>query len=186
MRHRAQASSTVFVKKNMTELPTTVDELRENLQNLPNSKIADRLMRFGHVLRGTRAYWSKCHGELCDLVQKIGSPTIFFTLSVADMQWPDLHILMPGTSPIDPKEARNWRRQNVIDNPHIVASYVHLRHTFFRDEIFSKFHHAIDFWCHYEWKHRGSPHVHGFLWLKYAPNMDKLNWNDPNQVRFAK
>ena len=60
MRHRAQASSAVFVKKNMTELPTTVDELREHLQNLPNSKIVDRLMRFGHVLRGTRSYWTKC------------------------------------------------------------------------------------------------------------------------------
>ena len=83
-------------------------------------------MRFGNVLRGTRAYQSKFHGELCELLQQIGSPTIFFTLSVADMQWPDLHILMPGTSPTDLKEARKWRCQNVIDNPHIVASYVHL------------------------------------------------------------
>ena len=99
-----------YLLKNMIELPTIVDELRENLQNLLNSKILDRLMIFGHVLRGTRVYWSKCCGELCDLVQQIGSPTIFFTRSVADMQWPDFHILMPGTSPIDPKEARKWRR----------------------------------------------------------------------------
>lgn len=37
MRHHAQASSTVFVKKNMADLPTTIDELREHLQNLPTS-----------------------------------------------------------------------------------------------------------------------------------------------------
>ena len=186
MRHHAQASSAVFVKKNMAELPTTVDELREHLQNLPDSRLADRLMRFGNVLRGTRAYWTKCRAELCDLIQQIGCPTIFFTLSAADMQWPDLHKLMPGTCPIDPAQARKWRRQNVIGNPHIVASYMHLRHTMFQEEIFSKFHNATDYWCRYEWQHRGSPHVHGFLWLKDAPNMDTLNWDDPVQVRFAK
>jgi len=88
-------------------------------------------MRFGHVLRGTCAYWTKCRVELCDLVQQIGSPTIFFTLSAADMQWHDLHILIPSTSPIYQNEVRNWKHQNVIDNPHIVASYLHLRHTLF-------------------------------------------------------
>jgi len=68
--------------------------------------------------------------------QQIGSPKIFFTLSAADMQWPDLHKLMRGKCPRDPGEARKWRRQNVIDNPHIVAHYMHLRHKMFRDEIF--------------------------------------------------
>ena len=47
------------------------------------------------------------------------------------MQWDDLHKLMLGTSPTDPCEARKWRRKNVIDNPHIVAHYMRLRHTMF-------------------------------------------------------
>ena len=34
MRHHAQASSTVFVKKNISELPTTMEELRQHLKNL--------------------------------------------------------------------------------------------------------------------------------------------------------
>jgi len=59
-------------------------------------------------LRGTRSYWTKCHAELTDLLHQIGSPTIFFTLSVADMYWPDLHALMPGTPPVDSKEAQQW------------------------------------------------------------------------------
>ena len=123
-------------------------------------------MRLGTVLRGTRAYWNKCHAELLDMVQQIGSPTIFFTLSAADMQWPYLHKLMPGTCPRGLGEARKWRRQNLIDNPHIVSHYMHLRHTMFRDEIFEHYHQATDYWCCYEWQHCGSPHVHGFLWLK--------------------
>ena len=78
-------------------------------------------MRFGTVLRGTCAYWSKCHQELFELIQQIGCSTIFFTLSATDIQRHDLHKLMPCTSPTNPHEARKWQRQNVIDNPHIVA-----------------------------------------------------------------
>ena len=44
MRHRAQASSAVFVKKNMTDLPTTMEELREHLKKFPDSRIGERLM----------------------------------------------------------------------------------------------------------------------------------------------
>ena len=30
----------------------------------------------------------------------------------------------------------------------------------------------------YEWKHRGSTHIDGFIWLADAPNMDTLDWED--------
>ena len=62
-----------------------MEELREHLQNLLGSHLAERLMRFGIVLRGTRAYWSKCRVELYNLIQQIGCPTIFFTLSASHM-----------------------------------------------------------------------------------------------------
>ena len=69
MRHRAQASSTVFVRKIITEPPTTMEELRQHLKNIPNSRLGEILMRFGMVLRGTRAYWTKRRQELSDLIQ---------------------------------------------------------------------------------------------------------------------
>ena len=56
----------------------------------------------------------------------------------------------------------------------------------FREEVFKHFHEATDYWNRCEWKHRGSPHVHGILWLKNAPNMDTLNWDDPREVISAK
>ena len=87
-------------------------------------------MRFGTVLRGTHEYWSKCRSDLSDLTQQIGCPKIF---DVKDIQWRDLHKLMAGTSPINLSEARKWRCQNVINNPHIVAHYMHLRHTLFQE-----------------------------------------------------
>ena len=102
------------------------------------------------------------------------------------MQWLDLHKLMSSTSPLDLTKVRKWRHQNVIDNPHIVLHYMHLRHTMFRDEILNGFHHATNYWCRYEWQYRGSPHVHGFLWLKNILDMDRLNWDEPTYVIFAK
>ena len=82
------------------------------------------------------------------------------------MYWPNLHVLMLGTPPINLREAKNWRRQNVIDYPHIVTHYMHFKHTMFRREILEKGLNVKELWSRYEWKHRGSPHVHGFLVLQ--------------------
>ncbi|XP_059076947.1 uncharacterized protein LOC131876152 [Cryptomeria japonica] len=185
MRHRAQNSSAIFVKRGFHDMPITINELRQHMENMPQSHLADRLMRFGTSLRGTRSYWAKCHAELIDMLHQIGSPTIFFTLSAADMYWPDLHALMPGTSPTTPREAQNWRKQNVINYPHIVAHYMHLRHSIFRKEILEKGMNVEDFWSRYEWQHRGSPHVHGFIWMNGAPNMDNIDWSNEEQRKHA-
>ena len=93
---------------------------------------------------------------------------------------------MLGTCLADSVEARKCRHQNFIDNPHIVAHYVHLRHTMFQDEFFKIFHKATYYWCRYECQYHWSLHVHGLLWLKHVVNMEILKWDDPTQVRIAK
>ncbi|XP_057871639.2 uncharacterized protein LOC131078030 [Cryptomeria japonica] len=60
MRHRAHSSTAVCVKRSLHEMPITIQELREHMDNTPHSHLADRLMRFGTSLRGTRSYWTKC------------------------------------------------------------------------------------------------------------------------------
>ena len=135
MRHRAHNSSSVFVKRNFKDMRITINELRQHMETTPHSKLVDKLMPFGTTLRGTRSYWTKSHAELIDLLLQIGCPTIFFTLSATNMYWPNLHALMLGTMPTNPCEAQNWRRQNIFDYPHIVAHYMHLRHSMFRKEI---------------------------------------------------
>ncbi|XP_057831850.2 uncharacterized protein LOC131042550 [Cryptomeria japonica] len=102
MRHRAQNSSTVFVKRSFQDMTITINELRQHMENTPHSHLAYKTMRFGNKLRGTRSYWAHWHAKLIDMLHQIGSPTIFFTLSVADMYWLDLHALMPGTPPRTP------------------------------------------------------------------------------------
>lgn len=160
-------------------------ELREHMENIPNSHLADRLMRFGATLRGTRSYWTKCRAELTDMLHQIGTPTIFFTLSAADLYWPDLHALMPGITPSNPREAQLWRKKNVIDYPHIVAQYMHLRNSNFRKHVLEKGLDVRDYWYRYEWQHRGSPHVHGFLWIHGSPDMDNIDWMNDVQRKNA-
>eukprot|EP01018_Ginkgo_biloba_P011228 Gb_05719 [translate_table: standard] len=117
---------------------------------------------------------------------RLAEKVMKFATTLRDMQWPDLHQLMPGTAPRDPVAARKWHCNNVIQHPHILAKYMHLRYTIFREEVLTKFHGATEFWSRYEWQHRGSPHIHRFLWLRDAPDMDGLDWEDAAQVQHAK
>ena len=59
-------------------------------------------MGFKTSLRGTMSYWAKCKAKSTGLLDQLSTPIIFFTLSATNMQWPDLHALMPGTPPTDP------------------------------------------------------------------------------------
>lgn len=108
MRHHAQKSIVVFIKRSFEKMSITIMELHEHMENILNSHLADRLMQFGETLRGTRSYWTKYRVELTDMLHHIGKPTIFFTLSVANLYWPDLHALMSGTPPLNPHEAQLW------------------------------------------------------------------------------
>ena len=63
------------------------------------------------------------------------------------------------------------------NNPHIAAAYLHERVQIFMSHVIHLLLGAIDFWCRYEWQEHGSGHVHGFLWLKDAPNPDDIDWS---------
>ena len=38
----------------------------------------------------------------------------------------------------------------------------------------------------FEWQHRGSAHIHGFLWLEGDPDVERLNWLDLAELQVAK
>ena len=62
---------------------------------------------------------------------------------------------------------------------------MHLRHSMFRKEVLEKGMDVKDFWCRYEWKHRGSSHIHGFIWIKGARDVDKIDWSNEEERRSA-
>lgn len=115
------------------------------------------------------------------MINQIGSPTLFFTLSAADTKWPDLQRLLSNGVAIE-MQTNKQRLENVINNPHTTSLYLHQRFTVFREEVIEKLLGAQDYWYKYEWQHRGTAHVHGFLWLQNAPNMDKLDWDNSAEI----
>lgn len=114
-----------------------------------------------------------------DKIQILGSPSVFFTLSAADLQWPDLHNHMPEeilVPPGDDQAARRQRRLALNNNPHIAAAYLDQRLQLFMKHFLIPLLGVAHFWYRYEWQERGSGHVHGFLWLKDAPNVDEIDF----------
>ena len=97
MRHQSNATASVFFKINLEDtLPPTILELVNQLQDIPNQKIGERIARFGSSLRGTRSYWKKSRPKLTNMINQQGTPTFFFTLSAADTKWPDLNAMIPA------------------------------------------------------------------------------------------
>lgn len=147
MRHRSQSTASVFVQKHLEcSLPTTILALQQRLKDLPDDKLADQVMRFGSIIRGTRPFWSHRRGELSDMVIQVGCPTLFFTLSATDTKWHDLHNVMPSTAPTNPTAASRWRIQNIVQNPHLSALYMHHRFIAFHEEVLEKILCTTDYW----------------------------------------
>ena len=104
------------------------------------------------------------------MVDTLGLPTIFFTHSAADLQWPELARL------ICPEDSDNpaARIKAVNDNPAIADWLFCHRVQKFLDALYFGVLKATDYWMRFEWQHRGSPHVHGVAWLPNAPDVEQL------------
>src|SRR5581483_395220 len=94
MRWRALQGGKIYVKQNLDEGIIDVTDIQEMIAN-GDKNLADKIMRYGEGLRGTRQFWMVRQNELMDMVKQIGHQgLIFFTLSAADLRWPELHKLM--------------------------------------------------------------------------------------------
>jgi len=120
MRHRSQATTSIFVKNNITDyFPISIQDLNTRLEQFPDEQLVEKVMRFSSSLCGTRSFWHKAKNELTDMISQLGCPTFFFTLSAADTKWLDLHAIMPKCLPSDIAKQQKWRNNNVISNPHL-------------------------------------------------------------------
>ena len=59
----------------------------KNPQNLHNLIIKDRAYSFLKNIRGSPPYWQKMFYKVLSMIQTLGIPTWFLTLSTADMKW---------------------------------------------------------------------------------------------------
>ena len=128
---------------------------------------SSRVLRYASSLRGTKQYWQRQRSRLLSMVDTLGLPTIFFTHSAADLQWPELARLICPDNP----DSRTARAKAVIENPALADWFFYHRVVkVFYLEVLG----ATEYWLRFEWQHRGSPHVHGLAWLPDTPDVKQL------------
>ena len=170
-RKRILQQSGIFLKQNPGEAHLTIDELREIAASNNSTIFMSKVSRCVGNIAGTNAYWNKVREDLKAIITNVGAPTLFFTFSSADMHWPELHALFGANSCNTTYEIR---RQNVINNPHIVDWFFTQRLESFvkhwlYDTLGAKWH-----WFRYEYQGTGSIHCHGTAKLNNDPGLCQL------------
>ena len=120
-RKRILQQSGIFLKQNPREAHLTIDELREMAASNTANVFMSEVSRYVGNIAGTNVYWNRVREELKAIITSIGAPMLFFTFSSEDMHWPELHGLFKADTECDiGNYTSQIRRQNVINNPHIV------------------------------------------------------------------
>ena len=108
---------------------------------------------------------------------------MWFTLSMADNHWFDLHQLAYRDKEGSPRrfptfssiqEEAKWKRKFCRKNPHLVDAYFYEKVKMLFKTVFSKV--GIDlewFWYRVEYQGRGAPHIHGCFKLSRDPKLTK-------------
>ena len=169
MRWRALQTGQVYVKQHPGDAQLSLDELR-GMVGRQGEAFSNRVLHYASSLRGTKQYWYRQHSRLLSMVDTLGLPTIFFTHSAADLQWPELANLI---CPDDP-DSRSSHAKAVIENPAISDWFFYYRVQEFIKAYYVGVLGVTDYWMRFEWQHRGSPHVQGLAWFPDAPDVEQL------------
>ena len=169
MRWRALQTGRVYVNQHPEDAHLTAEDLK-NMINNKQERLIIRVLHFASSLCGTNQYWYKQKRQLISMVDTLGMPTVFFTHSAADTQWPELaRLLCPGN-----ENSNTCRSKAVANNPAIADWFFVHKMRKFIEAFYINILGASDYWYRFEWQHRGSPHVHGIAWFQGAPDVEKM------------
>ena len=139
----------------------------------------DKAYSFMKNIRGSPPYYQRIFYDLLGMICQLGTPTWFFTLSAADLKWPDMiqtiarqygvHYTDDQVAALSFEEKSNWLKRN----PVTAARHFHYRlNVFFQDFLKSSAQplgEIADYAIRIEFQARGSPHAHCVIWVKDAP-----------------
>jgi energy-coupling factor transporter ATP-binding protein EcfA2 len=175
LRWISRQNATFAVKKKHLD-KLSIDQLVKRLKEEPD--FYKNIMVFNSKLRSTSAYWYLRSRELIDMVNQLGCPTLFITLSAADLHWPEIFKKIDPNFDYDKEDEKvAFRRKMKIiqKNPKIFAKFFSRKYYSFFTGPLTKYFKIKDFWLRVEFQHRGSPHIHGIVWLDGAKDLTKLS-----------
>ena len=114
------------------------------------------------------------------LNNKQRSPTLFLTLSAADLYWPNL-LKKFGIN--DQSNISIYEKKKLLsENYDIAASFFKRRlesviKYFYESKCLGE---VTDHWFRIEFQNRGSPHAHGMIWIKDVKPLDAYEIGDLN------
>ena len=149
----------------------------------------DKAYRFMKNIRGSPPYYQRTIYDLLAMIRQLGTPTWFFTLSAADMKWPDMiqtiakqygdYYTDKQVNSLSFDEKSNWLRRN----PVTAARHFQYRLNIFFQEFLKStakpLGEIVDYGIRIEFQARGSPHAHCVIWVKDAP---RYGVDDDNRV----
>ena len=148
----------------------------------------DKAYSFMKTIRGSPPYYQRTFYDLLAMIRQLGTPTWFFTLSAADLKWPDMiqtiarqygvYYTDDEVAVLSFDEKSNWLKRN----PVTAARHFHYRlNVFFQDflkSIAKPLGEIADYAIRIEFQARGSPHAHCVIWVKDAPEFGVDNNDD--------
>ena len=95
---RALQTGRIYVRQHLGDAQLSLDELRD-MVGREGEAFSNRVLHYASTLRGTRQHWFKQRSRLLSMVDTLDLPTISFTHSAADLQWPELARLICPEDP---------------------------------------------------------------------------------------
>ena len=168
------------MRRNKTKGKTYTAKDVKDKQVVDNMVKLDEGYRIFRSLRGSPPYWESAKKDIFAMIRQLGLPTWFISLSAAETHW--VPLLQSLGRLIDKKQYSEEEVNNMTwdiktrlikSDPVTVARYFDFRvQQFFKIFLLSKtapLGIVKDFFYRIEFQHRGSPHIHGLLWIDNAP-----------------
>ena len=122
MRWRALQAGRIYIRQHPDDAHLSVEELQEMVGS-DGESFSNRVLHYATSLRDIRQYWFKQRSRLIAMVDTLGFPTVFFTHSAADLQWPELARLICS----DDQDSSSARNKAVQENPVIADWFFYQR-----------------------------------------------------------
>ena len=181
MKNRIQEIAQLAIRRNSrlanAQWPMTVGELRELVQN--NPAVLRSLIAYGKKIRTSKSFWIQANQEVSDMINQVGVPHLFITLTCADMHWPDLQRLfnqqcqptsqqrIHNSAQDVPLLAADPNRQDYF----LLMRFINERVESFVKTILVPVYNVNDWFYRFEFTHRNAPHMHGIFWIENAPTL---------------
>ena len=139
----------------------------------------DKAYSFMKNIRGSPPYYQRTFYDLLAMIRQLGTPTWFFTLSAADLKWPDMIQTIArqyGVIYTDDEVAglsfddkSNWLKRNPVTAARHFQYRLNALFQGFLKSTAKPLGEIADYAIRIEFQARGSPHAHCVIWVKDAP-----------------